>query len=157
MSSPFHHRCVCCKRLCQGWDSLWLSWKGEVQKERPTQVGRGRQASKPLFFTDVDGKERCIDATADECSCHPDQKILGRKITHSSKVDNVRPVLCRMLLDDVKGKETNVILFQATQNIKSSERLSFNQRRPATRGARAPPTLQASAIFFLLIYIFISW
>lgn len=110
--------------------------KGEIlcdyhgkEKSKKKGLRKLERADKPanlFFFTDVDGKERCIDATADECRCHPDQKTLGRKITHSSKVYNVRPVLCRMLLDDVTRKETNVILFQATKNIKPSEKLLFN-------------------------------
>ena len=79
-----------------------------------------------FFFKSVDGKQRCIDATADACKCHPAMKTFGRKINHSKSRFNVRPLACKMKLDENTDKETNIILFQAIRDISAHEQILFN-------------------------------
>lgn len=82
-----------------------------------------------LFFF----RDRCIDAQTFPCECHPSRDTVGRRINHSKKNFNVKPVHCTMKFPE---GERDVILFQATKDIATDEELRFDYRlqRKSFRG-----------------------
>ncbi|MEQ2176415.1 hypothetical protein GOODEAATRI_027730, partial [Goodea atripinnis] len=92
-----------------------------------------------LFFV----KDLCIDAKTFPCECHPDKETLGRKINHSKKNANVKPVHSKMQFPD--GTK-DIILFKAIKDICIDEEIKFDYGDPQTRtrarlNAAAPPLL----------------
>lgn len=66
-----------------------------------------------------------FDAQKDRCDCHPEMSTYGRKINHSKKNPNLKPVLCQMQLNPGE-KKSYVILFQAMRKIEVNEELLFD-------------------------------
>ena len=81
-----------------------------------------------FFFRDL-----CIDAQTFPCDCHPDMDTVGRRIKHSSKKANLKPLHCVLRVD---GEDRDVILFKAIENIKVDEELKydFGMRRKSFKG-----------------------
>lgn len=71
-----------------------------------------------FFFRDL-----CIDAQTFPCECHPSQDTVGRRMNHSRKNPNVKPVHCKMKFPD---GERDIILFQATKDIAINTELVFD-------------------------------
>ncbi|XP_038558328.1 uncharacterized protein LOC119891072 [Micropterus salmoides] len=86
-----------------------------------------------LFFFHGGGRDLCVDAQTFPCGCHPTEDTMGRRINHSSKKANLRPVYCRMNFPE---GERDVILLQATRDIDICEELLFNYgvKRTSFRG-----------------------
>ncbi|MEQ2201261.1 hypothetical protein XENOCAPTIV_009901 [Xenoophorus captivus] len=68
-------------------------------------------------------KDLCIDAKTFPCECHPDKETLGRKINHSKKNANVKPVHSKMQFPD--GTK-DIILFKAIKDICIDEEIKFD-------------------------------
>lgn len=77
--------------------------------------------SGDLFFFSSGGLQLCIDPH--RCECHPSKETLGRKVNHSRKRPNVKPLRCLMKLPEGQ-KET--ILLVAAKDIGVDEELRFN-------------------------------
>ncbi|XP_073538457.1 uncharacterized protein [Phyllobates terribilis] len=74
------------------------------------------------FVFNIGGKVWCLDAGEAPCSCHPDMpSTFGRKMNHSHKNYNVKPVL-KYIIDD----NTPSMLFVANCNIKPGAELLFD-------------------------------
>ncbi|XP_067272555.1 uncharacterized protein [Pseudorasbora parva] len=73
-----------------------------------------------LFFFHYGGQDLCVDAETFPCECHPTENTMGRKINHSSKRANLRPVHCMMNFPE---GQRDVILFQAKRDIRVCEEL----------------------------------
>ncbi|CAK6983379.1 hypothetical protein F2P81_025524, partial [Scomber scombrus] len=71
-----------------------------------------------FFFNDL-----CIDAQTFPCECHPSQDTAGRKMNHSKKRFNVKPLHCKMKFPE---GERDIILFQATKDIAINDELLFD-------------------------------
>ncbi|XP_077111460.1 uncharacterized protein LOC143767207 isoform X2 [Ranitomeya variabilis] len=77
-----------------------------------------------MFFFNIGEKVWCFDAREAPCSCHPDMpSTFGRKINHSPKNYNVKPVL-KYIIDD----STPSMLFVANCNIKPGAELLYDYR-----------------------------
>ncbi|ROJ64732.1 N-lysine methyltransferase KMT5A-A [Anabarilius grahami] len=86
-----------------------------------------------LFFFHAAGRDLCVDAETFPCECHPTENTIGRRINHSSKRANLRPVHC--LMNFPEGPR-DVILFQAKRDIHLCEELLFDYgvKRKSFRG-----------------------
>ncbi|ROJ64734.1 N-lysine methyltransferase KMT5A-A [Anabarilius grahami] len=86
-----------------------------------------------LFFFHAAGRDLCVDAETFPCECHPTENTIGRRINHSSKRANLRPVHC--LMNFPEGQR-DVILFQAKRDINLCEELLFDYgvKRKSFRG-----------------------
>lgn len=86
-----------------------------------------------LFFFKADGCDLCIDAHTVPCECHSTMETIGRKINHSRKNMNVKPLHCKINFPE---GARDVILFQAMKDISISEDLRFDYRvnRKSIRG-----------------------
>ncbi|XP_052386024.1 uncharacterized protein LOC127933243 [Carassius gibelio] len=90
-----------------------------------------------LFFFKAGQRELCIDAQTFPCECHPDADTFGRRINHSSKMPNLKPLHCVL---KVNGEEKDVVLFKALQDISVDTQLKFVfQRRGPTHPASPGP------------------
>ncbi|KAI4787188.1 hypothetical protein KUCAC02_036630 [Chaenocephalus aceratus] len=76
-----------------------------------------------LFFFNAGGEALCIDAQTWPCSCHDGVETFGRKINHSSKNPNIKPLSVVLRLGD---EDVHTILFKATRDIKVDTELKFN-------------------------------
>lgn len=76
-----------------------------------------------LFFFSSGEKKLCIDAQTFPCKCHPDIETIGRKLNHSRKNPNVKPVHCLMQFPE---GEKDVILFRAMKDIPVDEEIRFD-------------------------------
>ncbi|KAI4796482.1 hypothetical protein KUCAC02_026984 [Chaenocephalus aceratus] len=83
---------------------------------------QGDQAAY-LFFFNAGGEALCIDAQTWPCPCHAGVETFGRKIKHSSKHPNIKPLCVVLRLDD---EDVHTILFKATRDIKVDTELKFN-------------------------------
>ncbi|XP_017210951.2 uncharacterized protein si:dkey-23a23.2 [Danio rerio] len=84
-----------------------------------------RDKSGYLFFFKAGQRDFCIDARTFPCECHPDKVSFGRKINHSSKMANLKLVHCVM---KINGKDTDVVLFKALQDIDVNTHLKFDHK-----------------------------
>lgn len=86
-----------------------------------------------LFFKAKGGVPMCIDAQTFPCECHPQKDTYGRRMNHSQKQSNIKPV--RFCLNFSDGPRETV-LFLATKDIKVSEELlwDYGVRRRSFRG-----------------------
>ncbi len=86
-----------------------------------------------LFFFKAGKRDLCIDAQTFPCECHPDIDTFGRRINHSSKRPNLKPLHCVMKMD---GEERDVVLFKALENISVDTQLKFDYgvKRKSFRG-----------------------
>ncbi|XP_073416803.1 uncharacterized protein [Dendrobates tinctorius] len=81
-----------------------------------------RQHECYMFFFNIGEKVWCFDSREAPCSCHPHMaSTFGRKINHSQKNYNVKPVL-KYIIDD----NTPSMLFVANCNIKPGAELLFD-------------------------------
>ncbi|KAI4800248.1 hypothetical protein KUCAC02_013377 [Chaenocephalus aceratus] len=76
-----------------------------------------------LFFFNAGGEALCIDAQTWPCPCHDGVETFGRKINHSSKHPNIKPLCVFLRLGD---EDVHTILFKATRDIKVDTELKFN-------------------------------
>ncbi|KAI4800254.1 hypothetical protein KUCAC02_013383 [Chaenocephalus aceratus] len=76
-----------------------------------------------LFFFNAGGEALCIDAQTWPCPCHDGVETFGRKINHSSKHPNIKPLCVVLRLGD---EDVHTILFKATRDIKVDTELKFN-------------------------------
>lgn len=67
-----------------------------------------------FFFRGQLGEKLCIDSQTFPCKCHPGKDTFGRRMNHSSKVFNVKPVAFQLNLAD---GPRDTILFLATKDI----------------------------------------
>ena len=86
-----------------------------------------------FFFKGKDGGSLCIDAQTFPCQCHPLKDTFGRRMNHSRKQFNVKPVHCQLQSPD--GPRDTVI-FLASRDIKVSEELlwDYGVRKTSFRG-----------------------
>ncbi|XP_067271185.1 N-lysine methyltransferase KMT5A-like [Pseudorasbora parva] len=73
-----------------------------------------------LFLFHYGGQDLCVDSETFPCECHPTENTMGRKINHSSKRANLRPVHCMMNFPE---GQRDVILFQENRDIRVCEEL----------------------------------
>ncbi|XP_029903855.1 uncharacterized protein LOC115356767 [Myripristis murdjan] len=76
-----------------------------------------------LFFFKDGERDLCIDAQTFPCSCHKDLDTVGRRINHSSKKPNLKPV---HVLLNADGVNLDVILFKALIDIETGTELKFH-------------------------------
>ncbi|KAI2647250.1 N-lysine methyltransferase KMT5A-A [Labeo rohita] len=76
-----------------------------------------------LFFFKSGSRDMCIDAQTFPCDCHPVTDTIGRRINHSSKGPNLKPLHCVLKVD---GEDRHVILFRALQDITVDTQLKFD-------------------------------
>ncbi|KAL0153860.1 hypothetical protein M9458_050842, partial [Cirrhinus mrigala] len=76
-----------------------------------------------LFFFKAGQKDMCLDAQTFPCDCHPNTDTVGRRINHSSKRPNVKPLHCVLKMH---GEDRDVILFRAIQDINVDTQLKFD-------------------------------
>lgn len=76
-----------------------------------------------LFFFKDGQRNLCIDAQTFPCSCHRHMETIGRKINHSRKKPNLKPIHVAMNVD---GKPFDVILFKVLNNIDIGTELKFD-------------------------------
>ncbi|KAI7801292.1 hypothetical protein IRJ41_003851 [Triplophysa rosa] len=75
----------------------------------------------------------CIDAQNFPCICHPEQDTYGRRMNHSRKVNNVRPLRVKMHFPD---GQRECVLFLALRDIGVGEELlwDYGVRRSSFHG-----------------------
>ncbi|XP_034549552.1 uncharacterized protein LOC117820035 [Notolabrus celidotus] len=76
-----------------------------------------------LFFFKDGQRDLCVDAQTHPCTCHADRDMVGRRINHSAKKPNLKPVHVRL---DHDGEQLDVILFKALVDIQVGKELKFN-------------------------------
>ncbi|XP_049325733.1 N-lysine methyltransferase KMT5A-A-like [Astyanax mexicanus] len=76
-----------------------------------------------MFFFKAGGRDLCIDAQTFPCKCHPHADTIGRRMNHSRKNPNVKPMHCTLLVD---GEDKDVILFRALKDIPVDTELKFD-------------------------------
>ncbi|XP_075931586.1 uncharacterized protein LOC142931513 isoform X2 [Anarhichas minor] len=76
-----------------------------------------------MFFFKSGDRALCIDAHTHPCKCHANVETVGRRINHSCKKPNLKPVQCVLKVD---GEDTHVILFKTLKDIKVDEELRFD-------------------------------
>lgn len=76
-----------------------------------------------FFFFKAGGRRLCIDAQTHPCPCHPGTETVGRKMNHSRKNPNVRPVHCNLQFDD---GEKDTVLLVAMKDIAVGQELRFD-------------------------------
>ncbi|KAL1250759.1 hypothetical protein QQF64_018555 [Cirrhinus molitorella] len=86
-----------------------------------------------MFFFKAGQRDLCIDAQTFPCACHPTADTAGRRINHSSKRPNLKPVHCVL---KVGGEDRDVVLFRALCDISVDTQLKFDYgvRRRSFRG-----------------------
>lgn len=92
--------------------------------------GRQRQSQVPdgtdmyfFYFKSHNGTKMCLDAQKFPCFCHPDIDTFGRRINHSGKNFNVKPV--RFALP-FSGGLRDIMIFVATRNVTVKEELTWD-------------------------------
>ncbi|RXN09226.1 N-lysine methyltransferase KMT5A-A-like isoform X2 [Labeo rohita] len=75
------------------------------------------------FFFKSGPRDMCIDAQTFPCDCRPVADTVGRRINHSSKRPNLKPLHCVIKVD---GEDRDVILFRALQDISVDTQLKFD-------------------------------
>ncbi|XP_075947876.1 uncharacterized protein LOC142949895 [Anarhichas minor] len=76
-----------------------------------------------MFFFKSGDRALCIDAHTHPCKCHANVETVGRRINHSCKKPNLKPLQCVLKVD---GEDTCVILFKTLRDIKVDEELRFD-------------------------------
>ena len=76
-----------------------------------------------LFFFKAGERDLCIDTQTFPCECHPDADTIGRRINHSRKNPNLKPMQCVLMVD---GEAKQVILFRALVDIPVDKELKFD-------------------------------
>lgn len=86
-----------------------------------------------FFFKGRFGTKLCLDAQTFPCECHPAKDTFGRRMNHSCKAFNVKPVVFRLNLPD--GAKDSV-LFLATRDIAVNDELcwDYGVRRASFKG-----------------------
>ncbi|XP_028444184.1 uncharacterized protein LOC114562117 [Perca flavescens] len=101
--------------------------------------GRQRQSHVPdgtdmyfFYFRSHSGARMCLDAQKFPCPCHPSIDTFGRRMNHSNKNFNVKPV--RLALPFSGGLRDSMI-FVATRNVTVKEELTWDYGvRPSSFG-----------------------
>ncbi|KAI7801372.1 hypothetical protein IRJ41_009649 [Triplophysa rosa] len=103
--------------VLQNWKGLSIKnyegkgkWVITSMKFKMNQVGKG-------------GEPLCIDAQNFPCICHPEQDTYGRRMNHSRKVNNVRPLRVRMHFPD---GQRECVLFLALRDFGVGEELLWD-------------------------------
>uniref|UniRef100_A0A8D3CLM9 SET domain-containing protein n=2 Tax=Scophthalmus maximus TaxID=52904 RepID=A0A8D3CLM9_SCOMX len=107
------------------------SWLGLAIKDFGGSKGQGVVSTKAFpkgsiicdYHGKAGGRDLCIDAQTFPCECHPSVETMGRKINHSSKNWNLKPLHC--LINFPEGAR-DVILFQAMKDISIRKELCFD-------------------------------
>ncbi|XDV26259.1 hypothetical protein PO909_030017, partial [Leuciscus waleckii] len=76
-----------------------------------------------MFFFKNGNKSLCLDVQTFPCQCHPHADTFGRRINHSSKMPNVKPMCCTIRFD---GEEWEVVFFKALKDIPVDEEIKFD-------------------------------
>ncbi|CAM4574700.1 unnamed protein product [Leuciscus chuanchicus] len=76
-----------------------------------------------VFFFKAGERELCIDSQTSPCECHPNMNTFGRRINHSRKMPNLKPIHCTMTIND---QDQEVILFKATRDITVGTQLKYD-------------------------------
>ncbi|XP_055360600.1 uncharacterized protein LOC114846600 [Betta splendens] len=107
-------------------------WSGLVIKKFDDKQGEEGEAilkATPqdtmvyLFFFMADGKRLCINAQPSRCKCHPSLETVGRKLNHSRKNPNVKPLHCKM---QFSSGVKDTLLLVAAKNIAVGDKLKFD-------------------------------
>lgn len=69
------------------------------------------------------GTKLCIDSQTFPCECHPGKDTFGRRMNHSAKNFNVKPVVFQLSFPD--GPQ-DTVLFLATRDIGVDEELRWD-------------------------------
>ncbi|XP_036376492.1 uncharacterized protein LOC118772334 [Megalops cyprinoides] len=102
--------------VCDYHGKVITADKGRAMMQDLDEVGH-------LFFFKSGQRNLCIDAQTFPCECHPNADTVGRRIKHSSKRANLKPLRCVLKVD---GEDTDVILFKALKDIRVDEELKFD-------------------------------
>ncbi len=96
-------------------------------------MGDLRDVAGYMFFFQSGQRDLCMDAQTFPCECHPNADTFGRRVNHSSKMPNLKPLHCVLKVD---GEDRDVILFRALQDISVDTQLKFDYgvRRKSFRG-----------------------
>ena len=76
-----------------------------------------------FFFRGRLGTKLCVDSQNFPCECHPGKDTFGRRMNHSGKAANVKPVVFQLSFPD-GAKDT--VLFLAQRNIAVNEELLWD-------------------------------
>ncbi|KAK9517598.1 hypothetical protein VZT92_022956 [Zoarces viviparus] len=129
------HRGVVATRPFSKGDIVWRTYHGEVitaDEEKKKMEALKNQPGYMFFFKSGD-RALCIDAHTHPCKCHTNLETVGRRINHSCKKANLKPLQCVLKVD---REGTHVILFQTLKDIKVDEELRFDYevQRKSFRG-----------------------
>ena len=69
------------------------------------------------------GTKLCVDSQNFPCECHPGKDAFGRRMNHSGKASNVKPVVFQLNFPD--GAK-DAVLFLAQRNIAVNEELRWD-------------------------------
>lgn len=117
-------RCYCDHAILQG--DVICDYYGRVipQCEGEKMMDKLDEGMGYLFFfKGMGGVKLCIDAQTFPCECHPQKDTFGKRMNHSGKNFNVRPVHFKLKFPD---GPRDTILFLATRDIKCNEELLWD-------------------------------
>ncbi|XP_056123945.1 uncharacterized protein LOC130102073 [Rhinichthys klamathensis goyatoka] len=122
-TDPYVHHCV-----------AEQAWTGLAIKDFGPPKGLGVVATRNFASGDIvcdyhgnvitasEGRSIMEDLNG-EAGCHPLIDTFGRRINHSSKSANVKPIRCKMTFN---RKEKDIVLFKALKNITVDEELKVD-------------------------------
>ena len=105
----------------------------ESEGKKRMDATRPGAACYLFFFRGRLGTKLCVDSQDFPCECHPGKDTFGRRLNHSGKAPNVKPVVFRLNFAD-GPKDT--VLFLAQRNIAVDQELrwDYGVRRTSFRG-----------------------